>query len=70
MRSACRLDEATIVGSYLGTIRQDYDLMAKQTAKELGTLRLRQKEAAFLKERNRGTEQQRQRVQQTVSAQQ
>lgn len=44
--------------------------MAKQTAKELTTLRLRQKETAFLKERNRGTEEQKSQVQQTITEQQ
>lgn len=58
------------MGKFLGTIRKDFDLMAKQTAKELTTLRLRQKETAFLKERNRGTEEQKSQVQQTITEQQ
>lgn len=68
MRSACKLDEATIVAKYLGAIRKDYDQMAKETARELKALRLRRKDIDFLKGRNRAMQVQREEVEVLIAA--
>lgn len=66
VRSACKLDETTIVSKYLGAIRKDYDEMAKSTAQQLATLKLRRKDIDFLKSRNKAMELQRQEVEQLI----
>jgi hypothetical protein len=60
VRSACKLDEATIVGKYLGTIRKDYDQVVKETARGLSALQLKRKDIDFLKTRNKVMQEQRQ----------
>jgi hypothetical protein len=52
MRSACKLDEASIVSRYLGTIRKDYDEMNKLGRKEMATMRLKRREIEFMKQKN------------------
>lgn len=60
VRSACKLDETTIVGKYLGSIRKDYDQTAKETARGLSALQLKRKDIDFLKNRNKAMQEQRQ----------
>jgi hypothetical protein len=43
IRSACKLDENTIVSRYLNTIRKDYDQMNKISQKELITMKMKKK---------------------------
>ena len=53
VRSACKLDEQTIVSKYLNTIRKDYDQMSKLSKTQMSTMNLKRKEIGFMKNKNK-----------------
>ena len=53
VRSACRLDETTIVSKYLNTIRKDYDEMSKVGRREMTSMKLKKREIDFIRQKNK-----------------
>lgn len=53
VRSACRLDETTIVSKYLNTIRKDYDEMSKVGRREMTSMKLKKREIEFIRQKNK-----------------
>lgn len=68
MRSACKLDEATIVSQYLNSIRKDYDEMSKHSRRELASMRLKKRDIDFLRHKNSVAVEQRAEVQRLIEA--
>lgn len=68
VRSACRLDETTIVSQYLNSIRKDYDEMSKQSRRELASMRLKRRDIEYLRHKNQVNLEQREEVQRMIAA--
>jgi hypothetical protein len=68
VRSACRLDETTIVSQYLNAIRKDYDEMSKQSRRELASMRLKRRDIDFLRHKNQVGVEQRKEVMRLIAA--
>ena len=66
VRSACKLDEKTIVSKYLNTIRKDYDEMSKLSKTQVSNMNLKRKEIRFMKEKNQVFTQKREELEQNI----
>ena len=53
MKSACKIDEKSIVSKYLNSIRKDYDKMNKTSQASLSMMNNKKKEIDVLKEKFR-----------------
>lgn len=66
VRSACKLDETTIVSKYLNTIRKDYDEMSKVGRRELSSMQLKKREIDFMRQKNRVFAEKREEVEKAI----
>lgn len=67
VRSACKLDETTIVSKYLNAIRKDYDDISKVSKRELSSMKLKKREIDFMKMKNKVFTEKREELEQKIA---